>query len=66
MKKEEIKYHNRIKVILPGIADIEVESYDRSLEDVFHFADLIARHAGKAQGIDGETFDERLKRHGIE
>jgi hypothetical protein len=55
---------NRIRINL-NTCEIEVESWDSSLADVFNTADEIARHLGRTTGLTGEELSDKIRRVGI-
>lgn len=56
---------NRVRVNL-NTCEIEVESFNSSLNEVYLIANQIAKNIGKGDGLNGKTLDERLKTVGIQ
>jgi len=62
--QKKLVHKTRIAVNLTNLS-FEVESSTASLEEVFAVSDLIARHLGTERGLDGKSWDERIKGAGI-
>lgn len=65
-KKKEYKNRHMVHVNLQSL-DITVESEGdkASLKEVVAISDMICRNLGKAEGLNGETHAERVRRVGI-
>lgn len=56
---------NRVRVNLTT-CEIEVESFNSPLSEVYGIANQIAKNIGKGDGLDGKTVEERFKSVGVQ